>query len=212
MMLNALSGVSRLTSLQLDYTRVENWYDRPAGCRRNVADDDDSGDLHGARKDRLTAPLSRLTQLRQVSLSWPHITANSLWSPLPKLTQLTALTMTSWHLAGFNGPELLPHGPTTLQRLALIPTQDYSAATSNWLQLRTCDMRDLASLHNLKRLTELRAPGSPLNTLIELPRFPGNFGVPEMRRILLTVWRCWSWGWLPPRAYTSCYSCRSCVR
>jgi hypothetical protein len=194
MMLNALSGISSLTSLQLDFTWVKDWYDGPqAAAYSSDDDDDDDDDDHrypqSAENDRLAEHLSRLTQLRKLSLTWPHETRNPLWRPLSNLAQLSALTLTCWELGGLsrrNSPFMLPQGPTSLQKLELISTPD-SSATSHWLQPYSADldMQPLECLHNLKLLTELRAPASLLDSTAEEPHFHINDNaVPQMRRDL----------------------------
>jgi hypothetical protein len=179
MMLNALSGISSLTSLKLDFSRVEDWYPSfsPAAYNSDYDDDDDEGGgiVRGAEQDQLTQSLSRLTQLRELSLNWPCSGSNPLWAPLPALAQLTALTVICQDLqhdpSRFN-PRLLPQGPTNLQKLALVP--HHARSSRSWLQPHSADMQYLASVHNLTVLTELRAPGSCLSAPIKMLNLLGN--------------------------------------
>jgi hypothetical protein len=192
-MLNALSGISSLTSLQLDFTSVKDWYggtQAAAYSSDDDSDDDDQRHPQSAGNSKLTEHLSRLTHLRKLSLNWPHETRNPLWRPLANLAQLTALTMTCCDFSGLSRvdtPWLLAQGPTSLQKLELIPTPRYWDGDSHWLQPHPADidMQPLESLHNLKLLTELRAPGSTLDISIEVPHFHGNHDAqPQMLRDL----------------------------
>jgi hypothetical protein len=195
-----LSSISTLTSLELNFNRVEGWYyDLQAQqlAAAHSSDDDDSevdeddyyhvADADDDEDDEedyqlgpvtaaMTEELSRITQLRRLSLDWPPSIVNPLWRPLSNLAQLTALTMIDMCFEDQHHPFQLqlPHGPTSLQHLALIPSPHYySAVTSIWLQPHGSYTQALDSLHNLKSLTELRAPGSRLDTSLKLLSLDG---------------------------------------